>query len=45
MFLVKSAFGARRYFDSAEKHLRGFFALEYDTRMRMLVGQVLLSVF
>jgi hypothetical protein len=38
-------FGARSYFDSAEKHLRGFFALEYDVRMRMVGGQVLLSVF
>ena len=38
-------FGARSYFDSAEKHLRGFFALEYDARMRMFGGQVMLSVF
>ena len=45
MFILKSAFGARSYFDSAENHLRGFFALEYDVRMRMLGGQLLLSVF
>jgi hypothetical protein len=38
-------FGARSYFDSAEKHLRGFFAVEYDARMRMVGGQVMLSVF
>lgn len=38
-------FGARSYFDSAEKHLRGFFALEYDVRMRLFGGQVMLSVF
>ena len=38
-------FGARSYFDSVEKHLRGFFALEYDARMRMFGGQVLVSVF
>jgi hypothetical protein len=37
--------GARSYFDSTEKHLRGFFALEYDARMRMIGGQVMLSVF
>ena len=37
--------GARSYFDSAENHLRGFFALEYDARMRMVGGHVLLSVF
>jgi hypothetical protein len=38
-------FGARSYFDSAEKHLRGFFAVEYDARIRMVGGQVMLSVF
>jgi hypothetical protein len=38
-------FGARSYFDSADKHLRGFFAVEYDARMRMIGGQVMLSVF
>jgi hypothetical protein len=38
-------FGARSYFDSAEKHLRGFFAVEYDARMRMVGAQVMLSVF
>ena len=38
-------FGARSYFESAEKHLRGFFAVEYDARMRMVGGQVMLSVF
>jgi len=38
-------FGGRSYFDSAEKHLRGFFAIEYDARMRMVGGQVMLSVF
>ena len=38
-------FGARSYFDSPEKHIRGFFALEYDARMRMVGGQVMLSVF
>ena len=38
-------FGARSYFDSPEKHLRGFFAVEYDARMRMVGGQVMLSVF
>lgn len=37
--------GARSYFDSAEKHLRGFFAVEYDARLRMIGGQVMLSVF
>ena len=37
--------GARSYFDGAEKHLRGFFAVEYDARMRMIGGQVMLSVF
>jgi hypothetical protein len=37
--------GARSYFDSAEKHLRGFFAVEYDVRMRTVGGQVMLSVF
>lgn len=37
--------GARSYFESAEKHLRGFFAVEYDARMRMVGGQVMLSVF
>jgi len=38
-------FGARSYFDSAEKHLRGFFAVEYDARLRMIGGQVLVSIF
>jgi len=38
-------FGARSYFDSAEKHLRGFFALEYDPRLRMFGGQAMVSVF
>jgi hypothetical protein len=38
-------FGARSYFDSPEKHIRGFFAIEYDARMRMVGGQVMLSVF
>jgi hypothetical protein len=38
-------FGARSYFDSTENHLRGFFALECDARMRMVGGQVLWSVF
>jgi hypothetical protein len=38
-------FGARSYFDSPEKHIRGFFAMEYDARMRMVGGQVMLSVF
>ena len=38
-------FGARSYYDSADKHLRGFFALEYDARMRMFGGQVMVSVF
>jgi len=38
-------FGSRSYFDSAEKHLRGFFALEYDVRMRMIGGQVIVSIF
>ena len=38
-------FGARSYFNSPEKHARGFFALEYDARMRMFGGQVMVSVF
>jgi len=38
-------FGARSYYDSADKHLRGFFALEYDVRMRMFECQVMVSVF
>jgi hypothetical protein len=38
-------FGARSYFDSTEKHLRGFFALEYDARMRMVGGQAMISIF
>jgi hypothetical protein len=38
-------FGARSYFDSALNNLRGFFALEYHARMRMVGGQLLLSVF
>ena len=38
-------FGARSYFNSPAKHARGFFALEYDARMRMFGGQVMVSVF
>jgi hypothetical protein len=38
-------FGARSYFNSPEKHARGFFALEYDARMRAFGGQVMVSVF
>ena len=38
-------FGARSYFDSAEKHLRGFFAVEYDVNMRVVSGQFMLNVF
>jgi len=38
-------FGARSYFDSPEKNIRGFFAMECDARMRMVGGQVMLSVF